>query len=107
MNDASALAKLQADWQRKHSETLAAERELLKYYLGQEPSRPDLVRRLQVVEVALGLQDAPSAGQGPGIEPAHQIKNDVVSRTPKAPEITQDALALPNPNAVPDTSALI
>ena len=107
MNDASTLAKLQTDWQRKHSETLEAERELLKYYLGQEPTRPDLVRRLQVVEVALGLQDAPSAGQGPGIEPAHQIKNDVVSRTPKAPEITQDALALPNPNAVPDTSALI
>ncbi len=54
MNDASTLAKLQADWQRKHSETLAAERELLKYHLGQEPSRPDLVRRLQAVEVALG-----------------------------------------------------
>ena len=59
MNDASTLAKLQADWQRKHSETLAAERELLKYHLGQEPSRPDLVRRLQVVEVA--LRTTPSA----------------------------------------------
>jgi len=103
MNDASALAKLQADWQRKHSETLEAERELLKYYLGQEPTRPDLVRRLQVVEVALGLQDVPSAGPAPEIEAAHQIKRDDVSRTPKSP----GAPALPGPNAVPDTSAAI
>jgi O-methyltransferase len=56
MNDTSILAKLEADWQRKHSETLAAERELLKYHLGQEPSRPDLKRRLQVVEVALATR---------------------------------------------------
>ena len=56
MKDTSILAKLEADWQRKHSETLAAERELLKYHLGQEPSRPDLKRRLQVVEVALATR---------------------------------------------------
>src|SRR4026208_1932424 len=107
MNDASTLAKLQADWQRKHSEPLAAERELLKHYLGQEPSRPDLVRRLQVVEVALGLQDAPGAGQGTAVEGADQIKNDAVSCTPKAPDTTPGAAALPAPNAVPDPSAAI
>jgi len=107
MNDGSTLAKLQANWQRKYSETLAAERELLKYYLGQEPSRPDLVRRLQVVEVALGLQDVPSPGPAPENEAAHQIKNDVVWGTPKAPDTTPSARALPGPNAVPDTSAAI
>jgi len=107
MNEASTLAKLQADWQRKHSETLGAERELLKYCLGQESSRPDLVRRLQVVEVALGLEDVPSAGQEPEIEAAHQIRNDAVSRKPKAPGTTPGALALPGPDAVPDTSATI
>jgi O-methyltransferase len=107
MNDASALAKLQADWQRKHSETLEAERELLKYYLGQEPTRPDLMRRLQVVEIALGLQDVPSAGPAPEIDAAHQIKRDALSRTPKPSGTTPGERTLPGPNAVPDTSAAI
>ena len=61
------------------------------------------MRRLQVVEVALGLRDVPSAGPAPEIEAAHQIKRDDVSRTPKSP----GAPALPGPNAVPDTSAAI
>jgi O-methyltransferase len=70
MNDASTLARLQADWQRKHSDTLAAERELLKYHLGREPSRPDLVRRLQAVEVALGTTPAAPALPDPSAVPA-------------------------------------
>jgi O-methyltransferase len=72
MTGAVGLAKLQQDWQRKYSETLAAERELLKYYLDKEPSRSDLKQRLLVVEAALGLGDVPAPARGPSGEQASQ-----------------------------------
>jgi hypothetical protein len=74
MTDAETFAQLQADWQRRHSEMLAAEQKLLKFHLSKEPTRADLTRRLNIVEVALGL--VPHAGQpgAAGTEAATQAE---------------------------------
>jgi len=76
MTNTEKLEELQADWQRKHLETFAAERKILKYYLDKDPSRIDLQRRLHVVEVALGLQTAPAPTRGPKGEEASQTDHD-------------------------------
>jgi O-methyltransferase len=76
MTEAGILEELQADWQRKHFETLTAERQLLKYYLDKDSSRSDLKQRLLVVEVALGLQTAPETARGPRGEEASQTDHD-------------------------------
>jgi O-methyltransferase len=107
MTDAAKLEELQADWQTKHSETLAAERLLLKYYLDKEPSRSDLKRRLQVVEIALGLEDAPSAPQVSKVEATSGVKRAPAPGHQRSHGTTPNSITLDDLSTAPDALAAI
>jgi hypothetical protein len=96
MNDASTLAKLSgglaAQSIPKRSQPSAS---CLKTISVQEPTRPDLVRRLQVVEVALGLQDAPERWPAPEIESGRSNQKRCCLADTKGPDTTPGAPPFP------------
>lgn len=89
MTDADTLAQLQADWQRRHSEMLAAEQKLLNFHLSREPSRADLTRRLTIVEAALGLAPPVAGGSS-----ADSLTSAAPADTPIKPIGVADARSL-------------